>query len=204
MRHLPTSPLRVLAVATCLVYGTARAEALAGDELVAAQAPGGWYGWQLMLVDLASTAAIVGGGVASQDGGPAVAIPIAGGVGYLAGGPLVHLAHGERDRAWRSTLLRAFLPLGAGALAAGVGALAAGSGSSDVCSSKRACGAALGGVVGFGAGMLAAMVADWWDAGSSRTFVSPLQPSSRVAEAHAWLPLVVVGPRTTVTLAFRF
>ena len=136
MRHLSSSALRILAVAACLAYGTARAEPLAYDELNAPQPPLDWYGWQILLVDLASTAAIVGGSVAAQDGGTAIAIPIVGGAGYLAGGPLVHLAHGEGDRATRSALLRAFVPLGAGALGAGLGALSAGSGSNEICASN--------------------------------------------------------------------
>ena len=204
MRRLSSSALRILAVAACLAYGTARAEPLAYDERNAPQPPLDWYGWQILLVDLASTAAIVGGSVAAQDGGTAIAIPIVGGAGYLAGGPLVHLAHGEGDRATRSALLRAFVPLGVGALGAGLGALSAGSGSNEICASKRACGAAFGALLGVSAGMLTAMVADWVTAASARPFSSPPQPSSLVPEARTWTPLVLVGPRTTVMLAVRF
>jgi hypothetical protein len=101
-------------------------------------------------------------------------------------------------------LLRALVPLGAGALGGGVGALAGGSGRSDICASRRACGAAFGAFLGVSAGMLTAMVADWSTAASVRPLSSPPQPSSRVPQVRTWTPLVVVGPRATVMLAARF
>jgi hypothetical protein len=168
-------------------------------------APGAWYGWKIMLVDLASAGLIVGGSFAAQDGGAAVAIPVAGGAGYLLGGPLVHALQGEHERVPRSILLRVLVPLGAGALGAGLGALAAGNSTGDICTSARACGAIFGGFVGVSAGMLGAMAADWWTA-RSRPLQSASPPGvSSTAEDRSWMPLVLVQPRTrSVMLAVRF
>lgn len=59
--------------------------------------PSGWYGWQVLITDGASIAAL------------AVAPP-ASVAGYALGGPIVHLAHGRLDNAAASLGTRVLLP----------------------------------------------------------------------------------------------
>jgi hypothetical protein len=66
-----------------------------------ARADGNWYGWQIVLVD----AGTIGLGIAAKSGA-------IGGAGYLLGGPIVHLAHGDYVEAGVDLGLRAALPLG--------------------------------------------------------------------------------------------
>jgi hypothetical protein len=69
-----------------------------------------YYGWQILLVDAASVTATIAAGSVNENAG----FPVLAG-GYLLGGPIVHLSHGNRGRALISASLRLGLPvLGAG------------------------------------------------------------------------------------------
>lgn len=72
-----------------------------------------YYGWQILLTDVASVAAGVAVG---KDDHPDKGFAVFGG-GYVLGGPIVHLSHGNPGRAVGSLALRVGLPaLGAWAL----------------------------------------------------------------------------------------
>ncbi|WP_394826494.1 hypothetical protein [Pendulispora albinea] len=71
-----------------------------------------WYGYQTLLVDLASVGMVIAAG-ATKDGGPAVF----GVGGYIFGGPVVHAIHGRYATGAISLLLRLGLPAAGGGLA---------------------------------------------------------------------------------------
>ena len=98
-----------------------------------------WYGWQLMLADTASVAAIL-------SPVPAFAVPT-----YLLAPPLIHAANGQARGAWLSIGLRSGLPL----TAAGLGFLVAHSGACG----KDHCGGSLA-LSAFFVGMAAAAIID--------------------------------------------
>lgn len=70
----------------------------AGDER--------WYGWQIVTIDSAVALAGMAGAFASSEEMAILSL-----TGYLAGGPVVHMANGQRRRALGSLGLRAGLPL---------------------------------------------------------------------------------------------
>jgi hypothetical protein len=148
-----------------------------------------WYGWQIMLADLGAIGALVGGGAATAESSGWAFIPIAGGAGYFAGGPLVHLAHGNGDRAAKSLLWRILAPTIGAAFGAGLAAgLTTGKPSGSEC--PRACGIELAAVFGFGAGMLPAMFIDWASAREA-LLVTPSSADGRLS----WAPVLALGPR---------
>jgi hypothetical protein len=125
-------------------------------------APTKWYGYQIMLSDVASVAFLYGGGQW-------------GAVGLYASVPaVIHVVNGRYGLAVASPLLRLVLPL-AGAL---VGAKMESCGQQD-----EFCG--LGGAVaGLAVGAAVAMIVDWslaWTPVSA----APSSPSQPVPERHA-------------------
>jgi hypothetical protein len=134
-----------------------------------------WYGYQIMLSDVASVAFLWGGG---QWG--AVAL-------YASVPAVIHVANGRYGLAVASPLLRVVLPL-AGAL---VGAGMASCGQQD-----EFCG--LGGAVaGLAVGAAVAMIVDWSLAWAPVS-VAPSSPSQSVPEQHA---RSARSPRITLTSA---
>ncbi|MBK9036838.1 MAG: hypothetical protein IPL61_37245 [Myxococcales bacterium] len=101
-----------------------------------------WYGWQIIPADAAADAAIVAG----RNHGGAV---LAGVIVYIAGGPIVHMAHDEWNRAG--------LSLGARLLGPGLGALA---GSATCTDGKGRGGCLYPTVVGLAIGALVAQIVD--------------------------------------------
>ena len=105
-----------------------------------------WYGWQNLVVD---------GGVLVASAGLGAANGSAGGVllvtGYLFGGPIVHWSHGQIGRGFASFGIRVGAPLVLGTL----GYVAF---SGDRTSNGWA--GAIGFVLGFGFGVLSAIVID--------------------------------------------
>lgn len=161
------SALRVVLVAALVVCVSAPVVPVADDDTraVPESAAGRWYGWEILAADAASGLAVAGtAGILRLDIGKAILI---GSVGYVVGGPIVHLANGEGAGAARSLGLRLVLPVAVGMLGAGIGALAAGDGRSEICSSERACGALFGGIIGAGIAIPIAMAIDWWNASTS-------------------------------------
>ncbi len=171
-----------------------------------APAAGASFGWQVAAVDLGVVAlAATGGALAARSSGFAV-LPALAGVGYFAGGPLVHAAHGDGDGAWTSLGWRVIAPVTLGGAAAGVAALATTDGRSDICSSRRACAALFWGAAGFGAGMIAAMVHDW--ATAREPAAAAAARGTGVATPHravSWIPIVSASPEAAaVGLAARW
>jgi hypothetical protein len=78
-------------------------------------APTIWYGWQTLLADGASVG-IAAAGAAAGSG----AVALVGLGGYVAGAPIVHVAHGQGWRAALSLGGRLLLPIGVGAFAGAV------------------------------------------------------------------------------------
>lgn len=167
-----------------------------GERRERTKTSGNWYGWEIMLADLGAASAMVGGGVLTGKSGAFVFIPITGGLAYYTGGPLIHLTHA--NGAVGSLLRRLLLPVGGLALGAGVGALV------DASQRRRDCGEGCGafvlGLVGFGTGMLGAMVTDWVVAREPEKTVSGVVGRSE----PSWTPVVVIAPRPNVGLVVRF
>ena len=188
MRAAPIGLAVSVVVATCAHDRVASAEGIGPDLAepeppveptpssspsapTAPAAPMQWYGGEVLLVDLASDLAMLGGALlvsnGSDNGGGGV-VALLGGAGYLTGGPIVHAAHSSSGRIVAGSLgLRFALPL----LGAAVGAFAASgcsapppSTSSDFSfdlSGLDCLGAQLQGMlIGFGVGMLTAQIVD--------------------------------------------
>jgi hypothetical protein len=183
----------------CIATATAMASTAAADDPIPADpppfpaqhvevappppavvVPPVWYGWQILLVDIASDVAFV---EAIRLGNGATA-PLAGlGVaGYFAGGPIIHAAHGQSGNVGRSVAIRLLVPLGGFALGAVVGTAACGGGGD--------CGlaAAVFGILGGMGGMLVAQLVD-----ATTVAFEPGTPDPPAASAQK--PLVLVAPQ---------
>jgi len=108
MRRSVFAPILLAAAASGLPCRAQQSPAPARD----------WYGWQLMVVDLASLGAVsISSAMAQGNPGDAVAHTVRdlGYVGLLAAGPAIHLGHGAWDHALVSSVIRT-LPLAGGLL----------------------------------------------------------------------------------------
>jgi hypothetical protein len=153
MAHLRSSVTTAFALALSLAgaaqahaktdppaYGTPPPSALIGPPVAPAPPPASWYGYQLMLADVAS----FGLGIAAYSPGTLVA-------GYLGAPIIIHAVHGRTELAGLSPLMRFFLPL----LGVGIGAQFKDCNAyGDECE--------LGGMlVGGSLGLLTALIVDW-------------------------------------------
>lgn len=127
--------------------------------------PGAWYGYEILVADLSAVAFMTAGvwaGSRTDSAAVGAVLAVPGALLYLGGGPAVHLfGHDRPAAAGRSALLRLLVPVGGALALGGIAAASTRPGTSDICTDRRACAAAFGGVAGFGLGMLGAMVADW-------------------------------------------
>jgi hypothetical protein len=85
--------------------------------------PQRWYGWQPLLVDAGSIAAMVGGGFAQGPAGDSTIV--LGSAGAVFGSPVIHLAHKHPRKALISLGLRTLIPLGAACTGALIGEVVA-------------------------------------------------------------------------------
>ena len=120
-----------------------------------------WYGWQTLLVDLGSVSLELL--ALSRNNGASIPLVVAGAVGYLAGGPIVHSVH---DRATVGAIDFSFR-LGLPVVLGGLGAAAGGKGRppncEEFCLSQSTTDAIWGVLVGFGAAMMIDTVALAWE-----------------------------------------
>jgi len=160
--------------------------------------PGTWYGWQILVTDLGALGLIAGGIALTSNSTSFVFIPVIGGVTYLADAPTIYGLHGDTSRIPGSLLRRILLPAAGAGVGVGLGALVdSGSGRTD-CS--EGCAAIALGVVGFGIGVLSAMIVDWVSASEPDRAAPPV-----AATGETWAPVVVVGSRSqSVGLLMRF
>ena len=142
-----------------------------------------WYGAPIVVTDLASLALFVGGMVAADHGSKAGSgLLIAGAGTYLLGGPTVHVVQRRARTGVASLVLRGVAPLGVGLAGAIVGAAV---GSQMDCGDKENCGIgglAIGFVVGFAGGGVAAMVVD--DASLARREITPRSPAVAIIPTY--------------------
>jgi hypothetical protein len=149
-----------------------------------------WYGWQIMLADFGVIAALAGGAALTSNSSAFAFVPITGGVGYFGGGPLVHVAHGNGERAVKSLMVRLVAPLGGASVGWGIGNLLD-SAQHHRSDCAEGCARLALGIAGFGAGMLGAMVIDWV------TAREPEPPATRSSAGEPiWAPVFVLGSRT--------
>jgi hypothetical protein len=140
-------PFAWSAAAVLLAAGMAR-----GDE----EPERRWYGYQTLATDLVSLGAIAGAAATGDGNAPKILAGI-GIAGYLLGGPLVHLAHGQSGNAGKSVAWRLLAPAGLTLVGVGFGALLD-SGRQKDCS--EGCGKLFLGATGFTAGVAIAIIAD--------------------------------------------
>jgi len=121
---------------------------------------GVWYGDSVLIADLSalglgalSLAAATSGGSNEDLSLPAGLAALAT---YLAGGPIIHAARGNCGNMGNSIALRLLTPLGGALVGAGLGAASVSGCSGDFCG----LGAAVGGIFGFGGGMILASAID--------------------------------------------
>ncbi len=157
---------------------------------------GTWYGWEIMLADLGAAGAMAGGGVLTGNSSAFAFIPITGGLAYYTGGPIVHLAHG--GGAAGSLVRRLLMPVGGLAVGGGLGALLDSGSRHGDCS--EGCALIGLGLLGFGTGMVAAMVTDWVVAREPEKTV----PRGAGLSEPSWTPVVVMAPKPSVGLVVRF
>jgi hypothetical protein len=135
-----------------------------------------WYGAYTLATDGAALGLALGGAALDRNGEALLAASVGG---YLLGGPIVHLAHGNPGRSLLSLGTRAGLPV---VLAfAGVAVAGCGEGDGDFCGYGQA-------LLGFGVGMVGAVVID--AAAIARDEVEPtpaLAPALSVSRQAAWL-----------------
>jgi hypothetical protein len=122
-------------------------------------------GYEILVADLSAVAFMTAGvwaGSRTDSAAVGAVLAVPGGLLYLGGGPAVHLfGHDRPGGAGRSALPRVLAPVGGALALGGIAAASTRPGTSDICTDRRACAAAFGGVAGFGLGMLGEMVADW-------------------------------------------
>jgi hypothetical protein len=158
--------LRVVSVALFLagaaLSASPNARADASDEAIAPSAAdrGAWYGWQTLIADGLAAGGMVSAFAVNKDG----AYVFLGGLGvYALAPPIVHAAHGYLARGAVDLGLRLGSVVGGGILGGGVGLTIAivtptcGGSRSDFCGLGLT---AFGGLLGMGAGIVAASAID--------------------------------------------
>jgi hypothetical protein len=159
----------LLVVTSFLLLSSGRARA---DE---PPPKGQWYGAPVLLVDAASLAVALG---STGSGSPGLGYVGAG--GYLLGGPVIHIAHRNGDKAVLSLMIRVAAPLAFGYAAyEGFG----GSNGEGCC---PAIGAVLGGVVGAGLASVVDATTLAWETPRRATAV-PVGPTISVGPTHVAL-----------------
>lgn len=70
-----------------------------------------WYGWQTLIVDTAAVSMVTYGAIRDHD-------PLlwGGAAAFFAGGPLLHIAHGQSHRAFISFTVRTYPPVALGVI----------------------------------------------------------------------------------------
>jgi hypothetical protein len=119
-----------------------------------------WYGDSVLIADLAAlglgalSLAAATSGHSIED----LSLPagLAGLATYVAGGPIIHATRGNYGNMGESIALRLLTPIGGALVGAGIGAASESGCSGDWCG----IGAAIGGIFGFGGGMVLASVLD--------------------------------------------
>jgi hypothetical protein len=195
----------MLLVAVCLLPAPSYAAEPAQSQ------PGDWYGWQILVIDVAdaavfaATAAVTLGN--SQWMGQDLGAPlgVTGAVFYVAGGPTVHLAHGHVGRAAISVALRVGTPLVFGLIGAAIGAVLYQPSRCPPPSPGCYCddsedpgslGEAFAGmIVGAGVGVLTASAIDIAILAREPASGEPANPSEH--SAQLWPSLVVLPTATT-------
>jgi hypothetical protein len=132
-----------------------------------------WYGWQPVLVDLASVATALAGTAAggqTQEGATIVAASV-----FTLGSPIIHLAHGHARRAAGSLALRLLLPAIGAASGAATGLLLFPSNNGSR-GDVGEIGGFLGGLVGGVSGIVCAAVVDDVMLAEDKVLREPLPP----------------------------
>ena len=202
--------VRGAAVALLLLATAARADdgnASAISEMSAEEAStapastrNSWYGWQILLTDLASVGVFMGGAVNFRNQTASEMMVATSGFAYQFGGPAVHLAHHRPGGAGWSLLRRLVLPVGGGLLGAVI------AGRNDHSSGDEFPPAAAGALLGGLTGIAVAMGYDWVTAREEVATPPPatLEDASSGAGSR-WAPVVAVGrDRASVGLALNF
>lgn len=160
---------------------------------------GRWYGWQIMIADVGALGLIAGGIALTSNSSAFAFIPITGAVVYVADAPLIYVAHGDASRLPGSLFCRILFPLAGAGLFFGLGAIVDAANGSKGCS--EGCAAIALMEIGFGIGVLVAMVYDW---------ITAREPDRADLQTPAvrgvvWAPVVALGPTSqTVGVVLRF
>jgi hypothetical protein len=176
--------------------------------------PQAWYGWQILVVDLAGAAMAAGGVASGSNPGTSASnwagpLEVTGTVFYFAGGPAVHLAHEHVGRAAISFGLRVGAPLVLGLASAGIASALYQPYHCDPQKQSEPCdntnwgglAAALIGTAGAGVGVLSASVIDIAVLARGPASNEPAKPSGH--SARLWPSLIVLPRVTTVRDAGR-
>lgn len=197
-RRGPAVATVTAAVALSVLVTSVLAAPVRADDVAAPATDDGGYRQQVLAAGLASVAAFGGGvGVAlatQKDTVLSNGLLLAGGFGYLLGGPAVHVAHERYGRAVGSLALRFALPI----VGAGIGAmLATCSGNELVCGGGEM-------AAGMAAGVVAASAIDvgFIAAGSWPDRPAPARPAPAPMPAPGRLSSI--SPRLVATPELAF
>jgi hypothetical protein len=154
-----------------------------------------WYGDQTLYTDLASISVWIVGGALTASNSTSAASPwivVTGGLGYLLGGPIIHIVHGRGATAAADLGIRIGLPLGGVLAGVLVGAVAGGANScGNGTGLGNLCGILWGAIVGDILGIGGAVALD------AAVLAREPVPAAPVANARA-LPFAITPTFTVV------
>ena len=154
--------------------------ALTATPEPAAEGHAVWYGWQTLLVDLASVSLEF---VAlSANNGASIPVVVAGAVVYLAGGPVIHCEHDRSTIGALDLSFRVGLPVLLGVLGGAAGSKERPAGCDEFCLSPSTTDAVWGVLVGIGAAMMVDTVALAWEPAPEA------KPRAARAAGFRWAP----------------
>ena len=123
-----------------------------------------WYGGSILMADLGalSLGALSIGLANGSSSSQSLALPgaLVALTTYAAGGPIIHAMHHNYGNLGTSIVLRLTVPVGGALVGAGLGVASAGDCRGDMCGLGQGLSAAIGGVIGFGAGLVLASAID--------------------------------------------
>lgn len=144
-----------------------------------------WYGAQTLATDGAAIALALAAGASSRSTDVMGGLFYGSLATYALGGPIVHIAHGRGRIAAADLVVRVTSPVAAAVVGYAIGSAAA---PATSCEGDGPCGGGIvGGILGLGAGFLAASIVD--------AAVFAYEPATRDASAIRIVPSVTVVPQ---------
>ena len=165
------------------------------EEASAARAPSverRWYGWQIMLTDVAAIGLLATSLMAREDGSAghlSESLEGAGMGAWLLGGPTIHLAHGDAIQSIGSLALRGLLPIAGAIVGSSIGEAGA---EGELLAGLQE------GIYGLLAGAATAAVLDW----TLLSYETVARPASEASQPGSLAPSIAFT-KSSVSLGVR-